>query len=251
MSSNLKTIVKSFLSDKRHQLLQDDLNLKVNPDLIRHYGMPFKKRNKFLKGFLRRDKPFYLTLRRPLLLPGNWDLNVSLFKNHRTCIFIQELVEYNLDYTKCRRYKEMIESINRGEVNELKGKEVVLDSVETINSHMQYYVKIIESMRKEGFIDGLAKDSVKVMIGRDGKLIKEEHGRHRLAIAQALELDEITVKVTHIHPDWVQKNQEDGIPESDVKVIKNALLNLKKKLALASTGNLNGTEPDQKGSLHR
>ncbi|PKD43254.1 hypothetical protein [Rhodohalobacter barkolensis] len=228
MRLELKENIKNFLVDKRHQLLKSELKIIVNPNLIHQYGMPFKKGDNLRKFILRRDKPYYLTLRKPLLLSGNWDLDVMLFKNYSTSIFIQELVENDLDYTRCRRYQDMIERVNRGEVKELKGKKVVLDSVESVNMHMQYYVEIIKSMSKNGFIEGLAKDSVKVMIGRDGSLIKEEHGRHRLAIAQVLDLNEITVKITHIHPEWVKKYQINGMSSSDIKVIKWALNNLKK-----------------------
>ncbi len=73
---------------------------------------------------------------------------------------------------------------------------------------MQRYVNVSRSMKKNGYLPEKSKDSIRVMIGRNGQIIKEGKGRHRLAIAKLLSIDKVIVKITHIHPKWLEKQQK-------------------------------------------
>ena len=67
--------------------------------------------------------------------------------------------------------------------------------------------RIYESLREDGFLpqselsDGQFKDELTLAIGRDGRLIRNSAGLHRLILAQLLGLDRIPARVVVVHED--------------------------------------------------
>jgi hypothetical protein len=207
MFIKIKRKVKHLLTDPYHHRLGNALFLWIDPHSISFFGRPYKDKDLSNRAGLKSSKPLYLKIRKPLLLPGDWDLDVIPFKEHETYKFIEELHRYNFNYTKSERFKRIIKNINKGKIEKIESKDTVLDSEKAVHNYMQRYINVSHSMQKNGYLPQKAKDSIRVMVGRNGQLIKEGKGRHRLTIAQMLSIDTIRVKITHIHPLWVQKQQ--------------------------------------------
>ena len=70
---------------------------------------------------------------------------------------------------------------------------------------VQYFEGIRElllSMAEHGY-DSRKAPPLGLAVGRDGTLIKEKHGHHRLAAAQVLGLDAIPFAVLTVHTQWL------------------------------------------------
>jgi len=73
-----------------------------------------------------------------------------------------------------------------------------MDKVESVEGQVTEFEELYESIRASGYDDA---HPIKVAIARDGQyLIK--NGRHRLAIANALDIEKVPVKVIFRHKNW-------------------------------------------------
>lgn len=208
--------------------LGNDIFLNVNPAKIKLYSTePYYS----FKNYWQRKRRFeslinlitnkYDFIKRLYFIPGDWDMAAIPFKNYHTYKHMEEIHSKNYDYQKTEHYKELIAKIEIGEVPtykhiKMKSKEDVIDS------YFKWYIKIFKNMEQEGYISNKGSTSI-VAIGRDGDLIKVIRGRHRLAIAQILGIESITVKVDYIHPEWLAKQFKETSTKSPVDILHNSL----------------------------
>lgn len=185
-------------------MLGDAALIRIDPARIVLYGeTPAERRkdgNKYLHAYYRSRERF--------ILPGRWDLNCGRFRDLERYQAVEELQRYDFDYTKCTRFRELMEQIRGGEVFSYKNKGLVLRSEADVHAYMRGHVDVCKSMRDFGYLLEKANDHICVMIGRDGDLIKEVRGRHRLAIAQVFGVPEVVILIRHVHPIWVRKQME-------------------------------------------
>ncbi len=66
---------------------------------------------------------------------------------------------------------------------------------------------LLQSMAKDGY-DLNKAGPISLAIGRDGTLIKEKHGHHRLAAAQLLGLDTVPFAIMTVHTRWLLSHFE-------------------------------------------
>lgn len=187
--------------------LEGDLHLTVNPLAIRNYALPgyvrFKKiGSKPLRRLLGIDLFYrFIKSRAPLILSGDWDVNATPVASTPTHLFITELVAANYDYRTTAAYALMTAEVDAGKA--LHYKKTLIDSRDKVEAHFTYYCGVCKSMAADGYLLECARDPICVMIGRRGEIIKEEKGRHRLAVAQSVGVPAIPVYVRHVHPLWV------------------------------------------------
>ena len=99
--------------------------------------------------------------------------------------------------------------------------DVPLDSERVIDAYFEHYLYLIESIRRSGVLprievprstaDSLVRSAktekeereIQIAIGPEGELLRLGTGRHRTAIAQALELELIPVEIRLIHAKWL------------------------------------------------
>ena len=165
----------------------------VNPFKIKSFSAPpnwwwyarLEKRisNKFAKNFIKK-----IAMGR-LFYGGNWDLSATLFNETD---WIKNIKSLKLNYKNFRN-SEWYQSI-KSEILKYgfyKYKNNFLRDEKDIDLLFEKYFKeIIESLKLNGFTlqENFSQDIPKVLLGRNGKLIKTGNGCHRLAIIQEFEI---------------------------------------------------------------
>lgn len=226
MSDVMKNSLARLYQDKLRAELGEALHIRVNPLLVRNYALPdyvrFKRIGpKALRRWLGADLLYrFVKARAPLVLPGDWDLHATAVADTPTHRFIAELVAARYDYRSTATYAKMVKDIAAGHV--IKYKKRRIDCQDRIDEHFRYYVGVCESMAANGYLSAGNHDHICVMIGRDGKLVKEEKGRHRLAIAQLVGVPAVPVFVRHVHPLWLDSLRETR-SGSDADIIRTGL----------------------------
>ena len=158
--------------------------------------------NKFLKTIIKKfaiDKLYY---------NGNWDLNATLFANTDWSKNIRSLMpDYN-NYKFSLWYKSILNCIS--EHGFYKYKKNLFVTKEEVNFFFENSItKLINSIINDGFIvnDENSIDIPKVLISRNGDLIKSGNGCHRLAIIKKLNLQyKYPVQVIGIHKKFTIDN---------------------------------------------
>lgn len=222
MRAALRQVKRQLLQarpDPIPEKLGDAALIRIDPSRIILYGeTPAEQRkdgNKYLHALYRSRERF--------ILPGRWDLNCGWFRDLERYRAVEELRRHDLDYTKCTRFQTLLEQVRSGKVLAYKNKGLVLRSEADVHAYMRGHVEVCKSMRDFGYLPERANDHICVMIGRDGDLIKEVRGRHRLAIAQVFRVQEVVVLVRHVHPIWVRKQRERFGPLPLDRLLKRAL----------------------------
>jgi hypothetical protein len=197
----LKRRVLAARKDPLEEELNEALLISVNPKRIALYGASVAERRKLGNTYLRAlDR----RRRSRFILPGNWDLNCVPFRDIERYRFALELRRYRFDYTKCNRFLELMERIEAGEIVSYKNKGAVFRKAEDVHRYLQGHVEVCRSMIQFGYLPEKATDHICIMVGRNGELIKEVRGRHRLAIAQVFDVPLVVALVRHVHPLWVK-----------------------------------------------
>lgn len=192
-------------NDPLQTILGETAIIRINPNRIVLYGENLAERS---GGGNRLIHAFHKRRRKMFVYPGGWDLDCDLFSELSTYRFIAEMKRYDLDYTKCSRFRELVKRVNEGEPVRYKNKELILATESDVHEFMKSRVEVCKSMRDLGYLPEKIKDHICVMVGRNGDLIKEVRGRHRLAIAQVFGVKEVLVLIRHVHPIWVEKQRK-------------------------------------------
>lgn len=225
----IKNSLAGLSQDKIRAELGTALLLQVDPMLIREYALPdyvrFKRFGpKPLRRLLGADLLYrFVKFRASLILPGDWDVKATPVADTPTHRFISELVAAGYDYRVTATYVRMVAEVEAGKV--IKYKKTVIDSRDKVDAHFKYYCGVCQSMAAHGYLSENTRDHICVMIGRHGNIVKEEKGRHRLAIAQLVGVPTIPVYVRHVHPLWVNSLRE-AFSGQDVEIIRQGLKQL-------------------------
>jgi hypothetical protein len=177
-------------------------------------GLTMRLRDKVHDG----DKP--VRLARRFLDNGDWRRVTTLVAALPEHVETQELVEFGADYPATRTFRRMIRAIRRN--RPFRRYRVPLDSEEKVHAYFRYFLALTESIRTHGFREqnrlaaltpypgfdvrgafAFRQRNIGVAIGADGGLLRFLGGRHRLAIAQALEVPAVPVELRLVHLDWL------------------------------------------------
>ncbi|NUH65498.1 hypothetical protein HTT03_09390 [Sulfitobacter sp. S0837] len=146
-----------------------------------------------LKGFLSRKGVF----------GGQWDLKSKPFEEREEFQLMKDLYECLPDYRQSFWYQRGLQAIS--EKGQFSHKDLVAqDPAELDRLFEGYLIKILATMRQEGYRQREGADYPEAMIGRDGTLIKTAHGTHRLAAAKVVGAAGVfPVKVMGVHRQWL------------------------------------------------
>jgi hypothetical protein len=146
---------------------------------------------------------------------------------------MSELVAAGDDYRDTRAYRNLVLAIESG--RPCRRNAMRLATIEDIESYIRYCRALIESVRTRGvlrrglaggfhrlrlkhresrspMLDSAERD-IGVAITADGKLIRHLGGKHRTAIARALDLPVLPVEVRLVHVRWLAKEMDrTGLP---------------------------------------
>ncbi len=138
------------------------------------------------------------------LTPGDWDLNAKPYSDFETYQKMAQIYDANYDYQQTELYQKIIDQISTN--GKFKHKSIVMRSIEEAEKkYFDRYVKVFNSMEKDGYLRGKGVDDGFGAIDRNGKVVKMQRGRHRLSIAKLVGIESIPINVLYIHPEWVEK----------------------------------------------
>lgn len=157
----------------------------------------------------------------PRIRDGNWDKDKENFENYSVFTSIKSRIENESPWEKTRLYKENIELIRnnkKGRYNTTTEEELkeALNKIDRLYETIKENgYKRAEKANKKTKVSPTTKGNLEldnfhdiaVSIGRDGEILFED-GRHRLAIAKVLDIDEIPVRVLVRHRKWQDKRNE-------------------------------------------
>lgn len=156
---------------------------------------------------------------------GTWHRCVRLFDQSLLSEALHDRFVEGKDWEETKKYREVMERVKRGEKiwNGCTRPEEVDQRCELLDE--LYY-----SMKENGYLsqadlratshhkyenhyyrdaNGVRfPDEIRIAIGPDGQLIRVEGGRHRLAIAKLLGIDEIPVVVQIVHERFAEANRD-------------------------------------------
>ena len=205
--STIRSRLAALGRDPLRETLSEGLQIQVRPESVSGYGLPGYVQYKhvhasWLRPWLKKN-PLYPLIkgRAPLVLPGDWDRACVPFFTTPVYVFLADLQACAFEYKDTAFYRLLLTDLQAGKQRSYKS--LLLNSEQAIDQLFEGYVRVFKSMAAEGYQAEKAVDPICVMVARDGQLIKEEKGRHRLAIAQLVGVERVPVLVRHIHPDWL------------------------------------------------
>ena len=162
---------------------------------------------------------------------GDWDRGDQRVEELPVVQALRERFEHGADWEEIEFIQHVIEQAERGVViwrgctNEADVREAcarVDDLYESIREHGYRTKRELveeEGLSPDKYVDGDGfnrYDEVVVDVGRDGQFLFVD-GRHRLAIAKILDIDEVPVRISARHAQWQQvREQVSETPRSDV-----------------------------------
>ena len=133
---------------------------------------------------------------------GSWDLRREDMRFGSRYRLISDLDENRHQLENTARFKKLMRRIEQGRPWESYQQGVFLDTPEKIIAYLRIYLGFLDDMQRYGFDPARGKDTLGVVVSRDGRLLKINRGLHRLAMAQRLGLPTVPVEVRHVHRDW-------------------------------------------------
>ena len=148
---------------------------------------------------------------------GEWDLNGRRFDEYVIYRSLVDRFEAGRSWEETPLYQRYARRVRNGETC-WHG----CSSVEEVRQRCAYVDRLYASIRENGYLhqselDGpqqrktvvypSAQREISVNVGRDGRLLLLD-GRHRLAIAKILGIEEIPVHIAVVHAGW-----DGGLPE--------------------------------------
>jgi hypothetical protein len=154
---------------------------------------------------------------------GSWDeRRADLYTGSRYRL-ISELDE-NRDHLECtQRFRKLMQHIELGAPWSSHQQGVVLDTPEKIRAYLRIYIDFLDGMAAKGFDPSRGKDPLCVGISRHGRILKLNHGLHRLAMAQRIGLSTIPVEVRCVHRLWWNRVTQGATGAAALKRVLSAL----------------------------
>ncbi len=133
---------------------------------------------------------------------GRWDQWVETFSDHTTYRLVQEVLDADLQYECTATFQGALTKLKkRGVVRLGRGERHAFSIESDLHQYFSGIANLLYSMSQRGY-DPEASP-MGLAIGRDGCLIKEKHGHHRLAAAQLLGVKVVSFSIVTIHLQWL------------------------------------------------
>lgn len=170
------------------------------------------------------------TLRRAVsnlfLWSGDWDLPTPLLAETSTQHFVSDIWQHRLNLSNSDSYAELLMKLEQQGQLRMHHQGILLNSPERILDYLNHYRFYIEDMSCFGFKAEQGKDRLGVAIDRNGSLIKIRQGLHRIAMAQTLGIQRITVRVKAVHQNWWQCQTEGAKGKEAMRKLSNSIAEL-------------------------
>ncbi|GHA87908.1 hypothetical protein [Modicisalibacter luteus] len=194
--------------------LDSGLELRVDPcELLRLISIP--------KSFPIKSERRKAT--NVFLWQGDWDLTYADFRTTYRYRFIHDIWTNRSGLEQSEAYVDLNRMLAQGKPFRSHQKGILLNTPEKILQYLSIYIDYMKSMQRIGFDSTQGKDRLGVAIDRHGGIVKLNRGLHRLAMAQVLALEEITVRVRSVHADWWHDVTQGETGEKALERMVNAL----------------------------
>ena len=154
---------------------------------------------------------------------GSWDLRREDMRFGSRYRLISDLDENRHQLENTARFKKLMKRIEQGRPWESYQQGVFLDTPEKIIAYLRIYLSFLDDMQCYGFDPARGKDTLGVVVSRDGRLLKINRGLHRLAMAQRLGLPTVPVEVRHVHRYWWEEVTRGSTGETALHRMRMAL----------------------------
>lgn len=150
------------------------------------------------------------------VVPGSWDRAVDRWED---LSFYRGFREHFLDevpWEETRFYRQLIDPHQELNARWQHSRWIRQKTDEELLAELREFDELYRAIRDEGYRSTSTLDELTVNIGRDGTLIHNNSGSHRLCMAKLLDLDEIPARILIRHRDWQairnDANRRGGIP---------------------------------------
>lgn len=157
------------------------------------------------------------------LWDGEWDQSRGDLRHGSRYQFITDLDEHRDDLTLTQRFQEHAARLKAGSPWVSAHEGIVLDSEAKILAYLNIYLGFLDDMACHGFDTTRGKDTLGVVVTREGHLLKVNRGLHRLAMAQRLGLTTVPVTVRAVHRQWWEKVTAGTSGQAALNRLANAL----------------------------
>lgn len=181
----------------------------VNPNDVQKYGeVKWRNKYRFSTG----------------VEPGTWDEDLESFHNHPLYEAMRQRFIQGVEWkeTEFVRNKYNLVTDKKTVWNGCKSPKDIKNRCQSIDqlfhaikdngykTQRELYYANNDPMPKSGYLGPPEVHEVEIDVARDGELIYE-NGRHRLIIAQLLDIDRIPVRIVVRHAKFAEENISDNI----------------------------------------
>lgn len=146
------------------------------------------------------------TPKRQFIWKGEWErIAVPLSEHHRYQM-MEDIWQHRGRLETSATYNQLLSRIHAGKPRRIPNKGLYLDSPEAIIKFLQMQLILFESLERYGIRPEMAPDDPTVAVGRSGSLYKTNKGRKRTAAAKILGLGKMSMRISHIHEEWIEKH---------------------------------------------
>jgi hypothetical protein len=149
------------------------------------------------------QKPFF----EYFVVGGNWDTDYEEVRGDRNYREISALMKYGEKFRESDAYTLCVDELRRG-VPQKSVHGVHFKTEQEIDETFSYYLKLISSMRENGYLPILQtskktpEQHIGIGIAPSGEFFHFRTGHHRLAIAKQIGLKSVLVHVHFVHSKW-------------------------------------------------
>ncbi len=191
-----------FQKNKFHQLRW------VNPNSIKYATppSPYTDLNQFDGNILHPhasiNRGYFFEKKAGTVLNGDWDLNPVLFHDLLEFKSIKSIVNHGQKWKESQFVRRVLTYIEKGHTS--RGFDTVDAFIKGREGQFNELLSNIEINGVREHNDIL--DNIGVNIDRNGDMLFNNRGTHRLCISKALKIKKIPVLVIVWHQEWVSKN---------------------------------------------
>lgn len=159
---------------------------------------------------------------------GDWQERLSPLRRSPAHREIVEICRTRDNFRDGKRYRTYLRQIAEGQPPRRNGRPI--DTVDKLDAYFRYYADLIDNIDRTGilprnrfqraassgqqprrarsfWLDFVERD-IGVAIDKDGRLVRHTSGKHRLAAAIGLGLNEVPVEIRMVHLGWLQAEMQ-------------------------------------------
>lgn len=146
-----------------------------------------------------------------VILPGDWDLDAIPIEVTRVGRGLRQR------FVERRPWSETdLNPDATGALDRQRGK--YAGQVKDFEAHTVYLDELWRRLQTHGYLghrelDEPLESVMTACVGRDGRLVRNKGGLHRLVMAQLLGLERVPVRIIAVHPEFADVESVDLIPE--------------------------------------